>query len=102
MPRLPSPTARQISRVLIALGVVLALLTVFFAFASWTYDDGTTTLSFGSLVGPPIGDSTGPDVALIARSIVIGTAWFGVAWMVRIYRTEPEAGPSPWRSQHRD
>jgi hypothetical protein len=102
MPRLPSPTARQISRVLIALGVVLALLTVFFAFASWTYDDGTTTLSFGFFAAWPIGHGPGPDLATIARAIVIGTAWFGVAWMVRIYRTEPEAGPSPWRSQHRD
>jgi hypothetical protein len=98
MPRLPSPTARQISRFLIALGVVLALVTVFFAFASWIYDDGQGgTLYFRFFVDSPFNNGAG----LAVRAIVIGTAWFGVAWMVRIYRTDPEAGPSPWRSQDR-
>jgi hypothetical protein len=47
-----------------------------------------------TLVGEP---HLGDPVLQIPDAIPLGMAVFGLAWMVRMYRCDPEAGPSRWR-----
>jgi protein-S-isoprenylcysteine O-methyltransferase Ste14 len=86
MKRLSPQAARERSRSLLYLGAATALGTVF--------------LFVVTVVLPPdfMGDD-GRNAAVrdISGWIGLGMAVFGLSWLVRIYRRDPEAGPSPWR-----
>jgi hypothetical protein len=76
-------------------------------------------LELAAAIGPPavIGalfllapDTSGPmfrsppDPLFASSIIALGIALYliGLVWMLRIYRADPEAHPSSWRSHHRD
>lgn len=86
MKRLSPQAARGWSRSLLYLGAattVMAILSFVFTVVFppvFMGDDGSTA---------PIRDTCG--------WIGLGMAMFGLAWLVRIYCRDPEAGPSQWR-----
>jgi hypothetical protein len=68
-----------------------------------------TELAIGALVAiavpvliiatpSPMGGGTGPASAVVG---IVGVV-VGLAWMIRILRDDPEAGPSPWRYRSHD
>jgi hypothetical protein len=80
--RRPSPqVARKWSRALLLVGAEVVVATVLLIVMRPTF----------------VGDPHFADRMQIPDEIPLGMAVLGLACMVRMYRWDPEAGPSPWR-----
>jgi len=84
MPR-PSPqAARKWSRALLWVGAVIVVATIALIVMRPTF----------------VSHPYVADVVQIPDEVPLAMAASGLAWMVRIYRRDPEAGPLPWRYHH--
>ena len=80
---------RRIARLMIVIAIVLPVML-----GALVLSASPTTMGGGPWMGPP--DPTLPAIIL---GVGIVAYFVGLAWMVRIYRTDPEAHESFWRSR---